>query len=418
MKLQAAWATDIGQVRDGNEDSLLVDDRIGVFAVADGMGGHRGGEVASSTAVEAVRVSMASGASIETAIQSANTAIRERAFGDPNVAGMGTTFTAIVPLDDSNVLIGHVGDSRAYLLRGDTLRRLTRDHSLVEDLVRDGRITREQAEVHPQRAIITRALGIEPEIEVDLYTVRVTEGDRLLICSDGLTDMLSEPDVSRIACEQPDGAVAAHALVDAANTAGGVDNITVVLLDVVEVEDDGGFVDHGAALADPVPDAQPLTDSSLGTSSQGAEGTPGVDRPRRLWHLTRSTLRVLAVVVPIVVIVGIAFGAVWYRATHSYFVNQVDGEVVIERGVPGDILWFESTIVERTGLKTGTLTTAERLRLGNGFCETSSRSNAQACVEELKARRPAASTTTNYPSTSTSTSTSRTTSTTARSTPS
>jgi protein phosphatase len=333
---------------------------------------------------------------------------------------MGTTFTAIVPLDDSNVLIGHIGDSRAYLLRGDALRRLTRDHSLVEDLVREGRITREQAEVHPQRAIITRALGIEPEIEVDLYTVHVTEGDRLLICSDGLTDMLSEPDISRIACEQSDGSVAAHALVDAANAAGGVDNITVVLLDVVEVEDDGGFEDHGAALADPVPDSQPLTDSSLGTSSQGAEGTPGADRsgPRRLWHLTRSTLRVLAVVVPIVVIVGIAFGAVWYRATHSYFVNQAHGEVVIERGVPGGILWFESTIVERTGLKTGTLTKAERLRLGNGFCETSSRSNARACVDELKARRPAASTTTNDPSTSTSTPKSRTTTTTAPATPS
>jgi protein phosphatase len=405
MRLAAAWATDVGQIRGGNEDSLLIDDRLGVFAIADGMGGHRGGEVASSTAVEAVRVAMANGASIDTAIQSANAAIRERAVGDPDVTGMGTTFTAIVPLDDANVLIGHVGDSRAYLARSGTLRRLTRDHSLVEDLVREGRITRDQADVHPQRSIITRALGIEPEIEVDLYTVRVAKDDRLLICSDGLTDMLSEDEVARIATDVVDGSEAAHALIDAANAAGGIDNITVVLLDVTDVEDgDEDFIDHGAEFAGPT-----LTTSTAPEVGPGPNAdihrdlaTTAALSSRGFWHLTRSSVRALLVVVPLVMIVAIAFGVVWYRASHTYFVTQLNGEVVIQRGVPGGILWIEPTTDEFTGLKTGTLTPAGRLRIGDGFCESSTRAGARRCVEDLVTERlQAQSTTTTQPSTST-----------------
>src|SRR5262245_21053001 len=236
MKLTAGVYSDVGQLREINEDYPLVDERLALFAVADGMGGHQGGEVASRTAIEALRAAVASGLAINEAISRANDAVLKRAAGDAALAGMGTTMTAVVVVGASQLLIGHVGDSRAYLLHDGELRRITEDHSLVEELVREGRLTPEQAEVHPQRAIITRALGVEQVLEVDLYTVPVEAGDRLVICSDGLTTMLRDRDVERIARGESDAQRAAEALVDAANEAGGEDNITVVILDVVEVD--------------------------------------------------------------------------------------------------------------------------------------------------------------------------------------
>src|SRR5438477_6613819 len=166
MRLLAGYATDVGRVRDGNEDAFVVDKQLALFAVADGMGGHLGGEVASQTAIEALRAAVASGVSIDAAVRRANAAVFERSTTDQSLYGMGTTLTAAVPAGPAELLIGHVGDSRAYLLRGDDLIRVTEDHSLVEELVREGRITEEQAAVHPQRNIITRVVGVEPDVEV------------------------------------------------------------------------------------------------------------------------------------------------------------------------------------------------------------------------------------------------------------
>ena len=160
MKLTPGGSTDKGQVRDGNEDGYVVDRRLQLFAVADGMGGHRAGEVASATALEALRAAVASGTGLGDAITNANTAVHDKAGDDDELSGMGTTLTAVVP-DGHGVLVGHVGDSRAYLLRDGELRQLTTDHSLVEELVREGRLTEQEAAVHPQRSIITRALGVE-----------------------------------------------------------------------------------------------------------------------------------------------------------------------------------------------------------------------------------------------------------------
>ena len=185
MRLGAGFATDQGQLRDNNEDAFLVDDERALFAVADGMGGHRGGEVASRTAIESLRASIASGMPVNVAIERANTAVIDRAAGDSELQGMGTTMTAVLPAGGHQLLIGHVGDSRAYLVHEGNLRRVTEDHSLVEELVREGRLTPEQAESHPQRAIITRALGIDTDVDVDLYTIDVDPGDRLIVCSDG-----------------------------------------------------------------------------------------------------------------------------------------------------------------------------------------------------------------------------------------
>ena len=164
MKLATGSATHTGLVRGNNEDSLLVDGAHQLFAIADGMGGHRGGEVASRTAIEALRAVVASGRSVNEAITRANEAVIERAAGDDELTGMGTTLTAVVVAGDGNLLVGHVGDSRAYLLHDGTLRRITDDHSLVEELVRDGKLTPEQAESHPRRAIVTRAIGVDPEV--------------------------------------------------------------------------------------------------------------------------------------------------------------------------------------------------------------------------------------------------------------
>jgi protein phosphatase len=391
MRLHAAWATDVGRVRTGNEDALLIDDRLGVFAVADGMGGHVAGEVASSTAVEAVRAAIAGGSAIDEAIRAANAAVRDRAAEDPALTGMGTTLTAVVPLDGSRVLIGHVGDSRAYLLRGGQLTRLTDDHSLVEELVRDGRITAEQAEAHPQRSIITRAIGVEAEIDVDVYTIEVSNGDRILICSDGLSDMLRDAEVARVADTSADASTAADRLVAAANDAGGGDNITVVVLDVAEVDDEPAVIDHlaepqplGAALAEPAP---PATEPAA---------------PARRGRMRRA-VSIALVVVPVVVIASVGVGFAWWRATHTYFVGESRGVVAIYRGVPGGLLVWDPSIVERTDLKTGTLEELERARVRDGFCE-GSRAEAEACVQELRDRRAArpATTTSARPTTSSS----------------
>ncbi|MDQ1380450.1 MAG: family protein phosphatase, partial [Actinomycetota bacterium] len=178
MKLAAASATDQGLVRGNNEDAFLIDDQRALFAVADGMGGHRGGEVASHTAIEALRAAIANGTPLHEAITRANDAVLTRAAGDDELTGMGTTLTAVVAVGGRQLLIGHVGDSRAYLLHDGALHRATDDHSLVEELVREGRLTPEQAEAHPQRAIVTRALGVDTSVDVDLYTIDIAVGDR------------------------------------------------------------------------------------------------------------------------------------------------------------------------------------------------------------------------------------------------
>ena len=196
------------------------------------MGGHRAGEIASATALDGLRVAVDEGSPVADAVGRANTAVWDKAAGDTDLAGMGTTLTAAI-FDAGTLTIAHVGDSRAYLLRDDRLERLTTDHSLVEELIRDGKLTEEQAAVHPQRSIITRALGVDSSVEVDVYSLVLQGGDRVIICSDGLTSMVRPAGIAEILREHSDPTAAANALVDAANAAGGEDNITVVVLDAV-----------------------------------------------------------------------------------------------------------------------------------------------------------------------------------------
>lgn len=234
VEIRVGAATDVGRVRDHNEDAFLVAEDLGLIAVADGMGGHRGGEVASATALDALRIAFLAGAAIEDAVSAANDAVHDQSVADPNLRGMGTTLTAGA-LIDGMLVLGHVGDSRAYLLREEQLQRVTTDHSLVEELVRAGELTAAEAEQDPRRSMITRALGLESGVEVDIEQVELADGDRVLLCSDGLTNMVGETDLVAHLVETVDPQDVARDLVDAANAAGGVDNITVVVIDVIRV---------------------------------------------------------------------------------------------------------------------------------------------------------------------------------------
>lgn len=238
FRLVVGAATDAGRVRDHNEDGFLVDDELGLFAVADGMGGHRGGEVASATALETLRETFDTGRDLGDAVVAANDAVFDRSTSDDAVRGMGTTLTAgVLGGDGTTLVVGHVGDSRAYLLRDGQLQRVTTDHSLVEELMAAGELTEEEAERDPRRSQITRALGLEAGVEVDLVPVELESGDRLVFCSDGLTTMVHEEEIAKILVAEPEPETAARTLVDAANAAGGADNTTVLVVDVLDDDD-------------------------------------------------------------------------------------------------------------------------------------------------------------------------------------
>ncbi|MGA0123186.1 MAG: Stp1/IreP family PP2C-type Ser/Thr phosphatase, partial [Gaiellales bacterium] len=224
---EAVACTDVGRLRQSNEDALILSDPV--FAVADGMGGARAGEVASAMAVAALHGLDGGPDDLVIALEGANARIHRAAREDASLAGMGTTLTAAVVHGDE-VAIAHVGDSRAYLWRDGVLRQVTDDHSLVAELIRRGALTPAEAERHPQRSVITRALGAEAGVEVDLVRLAPQAGDLLLLCSDGLTGMIGDGEIGRILGAGEPLQQAARVLVQAANGAGGEDNVTVVLV--------------------------------------------------------------------------------------------------------------------------------------------------------------------------------------------
>jgi protein phosphatase len=265
---RATGLTDTGRRRLRNEDAFVCEPPL--FAVTDGMGGAQAGELASRLAAAALEEGTGGGhdeRSVSALVHEANARVYRRSLEDPAAAGMGTTATvALVDEAAGTMAVGHVGDSRLYRLRDGALERLTADHSLVGELVRSGRITEDEAFVHPQRAVITRALGTEEEVDVDTLTIELRAGDLYLVCSDGLTTMLRDREVLQLveqAGAEPDRVAAA--LVEAANRAGGEDNVTVVVFEIVDGEPEpatsgraaagGGGADGTAA---PAPVAEPV----------------------------------------------------------------------------------------------------------------------------------------------------------------
>jgi len=239
MKIISAAGTDRGRIRENNEDSVLAEDDIALYAVADGIGGHRGGEVASRLAIETLRMivreSVSRGfdpetaeATLDTAFTTANARIVETGSQDPSLAGMGTTMTALL-MTGKRAYVAHLGDSRAYLLRDGSLRQVTEDHAVVAEQVRAGLITPEQARRSPLRHIITRALGIQQEVHVDHRTIELGPADVFLLCTDGLTEMVEGPEIESILIRDSP-AEAVVKLIAAANVYGGADNITVVVV--------------------------------------------------------------------------------------------------------------------------------------------------------------------------------------------
>ena len=312
-----AMLTDIGRVRTHNEDSALAQPPL--FVVADGLGGHEAGEVASSIAVETLRdhaPRRPDSKALARAVRAANREVIRAAREGFGRQGMGTTMTAAI-VEGTHVALAHVGDSRAYLLSAGVLTRVSEDHSMVADMIRRGELTQAEARYHPNRSVITRALGTDPNMIADAYDVEAEPGDRLLLCSDGLTSMLEDGAIAEILAAYKDPSVAARMLIDAANEAGGHDNISVVVVDIA-----GSGSRKGS-----------LVDSRGARSGRGLLAVIG-------W-----------VLLLVLVIGGITYGTYAYARKQAFLQVGPGGFVYVYRGVPGQLgsiklEWLEeSTIV-------------------------------------------------------------------------
>jgi PPM family protein phosphatase len=369
--LEPFGATDPGKVRSNNEDALLVGEGKDetLFAVADGIGGFEAGEVASRLAIEVLK-DLEPDASFEAAIREANRRILAVGRGDERLSGMGTTVVAVRfggTREEPKAEIAHVGDSRAYLLRGGETRPVTEDHSLVAELVRSGDLTRDQAAEHPQKNLITRALGADEEVEVDTTILPVEAGDRLLLCSDGLTDMVPEARVGEILAESPDDPeTPARSLVSAALDAGGSDNITVVVIDVKQEpprEEPSGDTHELPAVAPsgeaetagPPPAQRPPTQERRGSVSRRSTKQP--PRGRRKRGGFGKFVRGLAIV--LIVLIALVPAYLW--GSTRYFFGLDDGEVVAYRGLPYAPLGVElNEEWRRTGVQETDISTPYR----------------------------------------------------------
>ena len=357
MKVRVGARTDVGRVRERNEDAYLVQEPL--YAVADGMGGHRGGDVASSMTVEALEsVELPSDdplASLVEEIKKANVEVLRRGESDKELRGMGTTLTAFLT-DDDRAYVAHVGDSRAYLLRDGSLQRLTRDHTLVERMVEEGRLLPDQARHHPQRSILTRALGVDDDVQVDDLTLDPLQaGDRILLCSDGLSAMVDEDVIERILLEEADPQAASDQLVEAAIEAGGEDNITVLVLDI-EQDGEGGSNSTAAVKAprrsESPPESEPATTSPppvdrADTVAQAPVEAGTHEEPRRRHRLRRWIIR-LAV---LAVLVIAALVALRVYVNRQWYVGEAAGRVAIYHGMPTTAMGFDlSHVAAETNL--------------------------------------------------------------------
>jgi serine/threonine protein phosphatase PrpC len=373
--VRSGAATDAGLVRPSNQDLAL--EAGSLWAVADGMGGHAGGEVAARTAVDALAASFGrdpSPAGLAEAVRQANRAVWEKGRSDPQLRGMGTTMTAAALVtvgDDQRLALVNVGDSRAYQLRQGQLTQLTVDHSVAQEMLDSGELGEAEAGSSMYRHILTRALGAGPEVEVDEHQVAISAGDRILLCSDGLVNEVSEEEIARVLAEVPDPKQAASRLVALARDNGGSDNITAVVLDVLEGPDPG--------------QAAPAELASR-------EAPPARRRPRRRRAVARLvTARSVAFALALLVVVGAAVAAVGYFATRSYFVGLDHGTLVIYQGRPGGFLWFQPRVADRTGVRLSQVLPARYQDLRQGMEEPSlaaARRYVQNLVEEAQSLGP------------------------------
>ena len=341
LTLAIGAATDTGNLRGQNEDSHIA--QQGLFAVADGMGGHNAGEVASAMAIEYLRgVALGGVASAEAfaqVVRDLNNAIFSAATATTDQRGMGTTLTAAALLETtsetdqpSQIVIANVGDSRTYLLRSGELRQLSVDHSYVQELVTEGLLTIDEARTHPRRNIVTRALGIDAQVSVDTWTIPMFDGDRFMLCSDGLVDEVPLNEITEMMREHTTPQQVAERLVTAAKWHGGRDNITVIVLDV--------SINAATTEVVAAPDITPDTASESTTSNKK---------------------RVFALVVVVLLCIS---GFIAVRQQRSgYFVaftnSSSSATIAIYKGQPGGLLWIKPTVVE--------VSTTKRVAMQSGF---------------------------------------------------
>jgi len=380
-----ASRTDTGRQRNANEDSYFV--RQPIFVVADGMGGAQAGEVASRTAAEAFARDLPDAPPeqvLRETIEAANREINERAKADPSLAGMGTTITAaIVDAQGEEVAIGHVGDSRAYRLRAGKLERLTRDHSLVEEMRRKGQLTDAQAEDHPQRSIITRALGPEPEVEVDLQTAPAAPGDVFLLCSDGLTTMIGEERIARALAGATSMGAAVRTLVDEANRAGGRDNITALAFRLEDSETPARASGEGATLIGDSAEEAGLTATEVRRRAAAEAARKRREdlaaKPKR-----RGLKRAAKAAVALLLVGAVAFGA-WYANRQVWFLGTDDGgRAALYRGLPYEMPFGVALYSERYASPIQTAGLPPKRRDAVTGHDLRSRADAVSLIEDIQ----------------------------------
>ncbi|MGH2706779.1 MAG: Stp1/IreP family PP2C-type Ser/Thr phosphatase, partial [Actinomycetota bacterium] len=362
--LAHAAATDIGLQRTTNEDAYLIQSPL--FVVADGLGGHLAGEIASRLAIETLSACAGDGhEALTEAVKEANRSVHEQAASDPQFHGMGTTLTALLAAD-SSIQIVHVGDSRAYLFRDDELRRLTQDHTLAERLAREGKISADEADRHPQRSILERAVGVGPEVEVDVYAIDILPGDRLLLCTDGLTSMLSDSEIRTVLAEERDPKGAAGRLVAEAVRAGGRDNVTTLVVD---------YPNRAGTLLDASEEADKTIAAPQGPPAPerpASHPNPGTVRSEHARDPVRDPVREASDAAPrgarrapsgrammigmlVLVVAGGGLVSRWVLS-NSWYVGKRGGMVAVYRGLHGSFGGIElSSLQKRTDIPVDSL---------------------------------------------------------------
>jgi protein phosphatase len=365
--LRSGSASDVGLVRSSNQDLAL--ETSSLFAVADGMGGHAGGEVASRLAIDELSAAFGrqpTGPGLAEAVSSANAVVWERSQENADLRGMGTTLTAVALVEDGGrdvLALANVGDSRSYRYHDGELTQITNDHSLAEEMVLNGELTPAEAAFHPHRHILTRALGVSPEVKVDVWRIRPIRGERFLLCSDGLTNELGNNQLIEVLSTVADPQAAADLFVRAARTHGGSDNITAVVVDVIVGEEDTQsvpavmavspeFVDPTGVVSDGVAEPVPLPVPEIRIPNR-RERRKAKRRERRRDRGRRLiTFRTLLFVILFVAIVGAGYFSVRWYNTNSYYVGLNGNELVIYQGRIGGFLWYHPVAVQRTGVTT------------------------------------------------------------------
>jgi protein phosphatase len=393
-RLRWGACSEIGLVRQINEDSKWHEPPL--FAVADGMGGHSAGDVASAMAIEEIARELRRSDSLSSAVHAANRAIFDKASKNPELAGMGTTITALFT-NDASAQIAHVGDSRAYLLHDGALSRLTTDHTVVGRLVQQGRLMQEDADRHPQRSYLERALGVDSDVEVDVHVLDFAPEDRVLLCSDGLFGMIDDDLILEILQNERDPQRAAERLCEEAVHAGGNDNVTCIVVDF-PADQVAAAPTVASTLAQPTvfstarTDTGPLRDPPPGNIKTvpapytRAAAAPPAPVPAVPQGRPARRGKVLLSLSLLLVVLGAAAFATTMWINNSWYVGEQDGSVTIFNGPRGQVIGMElSDVHQKTPLAVESLPEIDQVRLKEGIT-AKSRADAENVVRNLEAK--------------------------------